>query len=191
MGMFQSTWFQDLFVDRPVQTRRGRTDRAPATGLAPGPVLVAFATQTGAAESIAEATFEQLEMAGVEARITDFHDLDLARLQAAGQVLFVTSTTFDGDPPDMAETFRDEAMGKPAPLGHLRYALLALGDRAYDEFCGFGHRLDDWLRAGGARPWFDLIEVDDEDEQAIARWHERVEALSATAGVRAAGGSAG
>jgi len=188
--MFHTRWLKELIADAPAGTGSVAVPAAPTSGFAPGPVLVAFATQNGAAESIAEATLEQLEMAGIEADMMDFYDLDLARLADAGQVLFVASTTFDGDPPDMAEAFFQEAMQQPAPLGHLRYGLLARGDRAYDMFCGFGHRLDDWLRASGARPWLELIEVDDEDEQAITRWHECIGMLVAAAGTRAESGRA-
>lgn len=179
MGMFPTNWLKELFVD---STPAGTTDvAAPARGrFNGGPVMLAFATQTGAAESIAEATLEQLEMAGVDAHMMDFYDLSVPLLQQHHQWLLVTSTTFDGDPPDMAETFCQDAMGSPVALPHLRFGLLGLGDRAYDTFCGFGHRLDDWLRASGALPWFDMIEVDDEDETAIDRWHAYVAALSAS-----------
>ncbi len=149
----------------------------PTTGFLESPVLLVYATQTGAAESIAEATREQLEMAGLNIHMADFYDLDLVLLERFDQTLFVVSTTFDGDPPDMGEAFFQSAMQQPAALEHLRYGALALGDRAYDLFCGFGHKLDDWLRASAAKPWFDLIEVDDEDEATIERWHAQVAQL--------------
>lgn len=177
MSTLPSRWLKELFVDTPVGAARAPVSAAPIIGFGPEPVLVAFATQTGAAESIAEATLEQLEIAGIQAHSMDFYDLDLSVLENTHQMLVVTSTTFDGDPPDMAEPFRDAAMGQPGSLAHLHYALLGLGDRVYDEFCGFGHRLDDWLRASGAQPWFDMIEVDDEDEDAINHWHDRVNAM--------------
>jgi sulfite reductase (NADPH) flavoprotein alpha-component len=44
--------------------------------------------------------------------------------------------------------------------------VLALGDRSYGHFCGFGHQLDQWLRQHGAHPLFDAIEVDNADPAA-------------------------
>jgi sulfite reductase alpha subunit-like flavoprotein len=38
--------------------------------------------------------------------------------------------------------------------------ILALGDRHYSAFCGFGHALEQQLHALGATPLFPLIEVD-------------------------------
>ena len=65
-------------------------------------------------------------------------------------------------------------MATPAALGHLRYAVLALGDREYEHFCGFGHQLDDWLRQHGARPLFDLVEVDNADDSALRHWQHHL-----------------
>ncbi len=146
---------------------------------APGPVLIACASQTGVAEDLAAATHEQLRAAGIASRVMDFEALDRPTLEAARQVLFLASTTYDGDPPDMAETFSREAMAQPASLAHLHYGLLALGDRGYGDFCAFGRALDVWLRASGAQPWFPRIEVDDEDAAALERWHAQVAALAA------------
>ncbi|HET7301297.1 MAG TPA: flavodoxin domain-containing protein [Oleiagrimonas sp.] len=180
--MLRSTWFRDLFLDSPASAGGGHAVAAPVAGFAASSVLLVYATQTGAAESIAEATREQLEMAGIYAHMVDFYDLNLVMLERSSQVLFVVSTTFDGDPPDMGEAFYQSVMQHPATLPRLQYGVLALGDRAYDQFCGFGHNLDGWLRASGAKPWFDIIEVDDEDEQAIERWHGQVACLLARKG---------
>ncbi|KAG1087122.1 hypothetical protein G6F40_013790 [Rhizopus arrhizus] len=54
----------------------------------------------------------------------------------------------------------------------MQYAVLALGDSEYAQFCGFGHRLDDWLHAQGATPLFDLVEVDNGDPAALRHWQQ-------------------
>ena len=64
---------------------------------------------------------------------------------------------------------------QPAEAGRARsagaqYAVLALGDSEYAHFCGFGHRLDEWLHAQGATPLFDLVEVDNGDPAALRHW---------------------
>ena len=53
-------------------------------------------------------------------------------------------------------------------LSGLRYAVLALGDSEYAQFCGFGRALDEWLRAQGAQPLFDRVDVDNGDAAARA-----------------------
>src|SRR5256885_16379647 len=57
-------------------------------------------------------------------------------------------------------------------LPHLQYGLLALGDRQYAAFCGFGHALDHQLRRLGAQPVFPLIEMDGEQPQAWNAWQQ-------------------
>jgi sulfite reductase (NADPH) flavoprotein alpha-component len=54
------------------------------------------------------------------------------------------------------------------PLPQLHYAVLALGDSAYAQFCGFGRALDQWLQAQGAQPLFPRIEVNRSAGAAIA-----------------------
>lgn len=183
MGMFRLDWLHDIIGPR-AGVGQGDPERGALVidvddSLAAGPILLAYATQTGVAEDLSGATREQLLAAGFEVDEIDFDALSLPKLEAASQVLFVASTTCDGDPPDMAETFAEQAMRQPAALAHLRYGLLALGDRAYEDFCGFGRTLDAWLLASGAQAWFPRIDVDDEDAAALDRWHAQIAALAA------------
>lgn len=180
MGMFQLAWLRKL-IDEPVGRHAPSPGSPVAVRFAPEPVLIVCASQTGVAEDLAEATHEQLRAAGIETRMADLETLDRATLESTRQALFLASTAYDGDPPDMAETFRREAMARPAALAHLHYGLLALGDRGYDDFCAFGRALDAWLQVGGAQAWFPRIEVDDEDAIALEHWHARVAALAAAA----------
>lgn len=160
-------------------TRPGHRDgiEAGRTGLigtaivaASRPVLVAYATQTGVAEQLAHDTCRDLRDAGMPIRLLDFETLSMETLHGADRALFLVSTTYDGDPPDMAETFSRDSMGQAAHLTHLHYGLLALGDSIYGNFCAFGRRLHLWLQASGARPLFDAIEMDDGNEAALTRW---------------------
>lgn len=135
-------------------------------------LLVAWASQTGFAAALAERSAAMLRAGGRPARVLPLDQVDGACLAGARQVLFVASTTGEGDPPDHALSFlrqmQDNVAG--AGLAHLEYALLALGDRSYDDYCGFGRQLDHWLRARGARPLFDRVEVDNADEAALRHW---------------------
>ncbi|MGV2904799.1 flavodoxin domain-containing protein, partial [Achromobacter sp. AGC25] len=85
----------------------------------------------------------------------------------------VASTYGEGDPPDAAAAFAGQmqaasvAPGTAPALAGLQYAVLALGDSEYTQFCGFGHRLDDWLHAQGATPLFDRVDVDNGDPAAL------------------------
>ncbi|OOG49308.1 hypothetical protein B0E52_01255 [Rhodanobacter sp. C06] len=179
MGMFRLAWLREL-IGEPANGRTMQPPELAGMRFAPGPVLIAYASQTGVAEDLAAAAREQLRGAGVTSRVADFEALDRAMLETASQALFLASTTYDGDPPEMANTFSRMTMAQPASLAHLRYGLLALGDHGYADFRAFGRALDAWLAASGAQAWFPRIEVDDEDAAALERWHAQVAALAAT-----------
>lgn len=144
-------------------------------------VLVAFASQTGFAEELAWMTAKALGQGGVGARVLSFSDVDIETLKTAGRALLIVSTTGEGDPPDAAAGFVRRAMGCNADLSDLRFGLLALGDRSYDRFCGFGHAVDGWLRRSGAEPLFDPVEVDDGDAGAIRHWQHQLNQIAGVA----------
>src|SRR5450830_1749726 len=56
--------------------------------------------------------------------------------------------------------------------------MLALGDRHYEKFCGFGHTLDHWLRSQGAEAFFPMIEVDNNAPASLAKWQHELSALT-------------
>ena len=160
---------------------RPRSARGPAgDGAHPEgePLLVAYASQTGFAQQLAERTAAALVAAGLPVKLLALGEVDRELLASTGRALFVASTTGEGDAPDPALAFVRDVMTGTASLQRLRYAVLALGDREYAHFCGFGHRLDDWLRQHGARPLFDLVEVDNADEGALRHWQHHLGQLS-------------
>ena len=132
--------------------------------------LVIHASQTGTAAELAEQTSAALERAGVSARATCISTLDAATLASASHALFIASTCGEGDAPDRAAGFASKVMATQPDLSHLRHAVLALGDREFRQFCGFGRALDDWLASCGSTPLFDRIEADRVAQHAVDQW---------------------
>ena len=154
---------------------RGR--RARPAEARDGGWLIAVASQTGFAEELAEMT-EALVAPTGPVRTVLLGDLEAADLRAAGRVLFVVSTTGEGDSPDSASWFVRKVMGAEADLSGVRYGLLALGDHTYKDFCAFGRALDAWLRRSGAEALFDAVEVDNGDTGAVRHWQHQVAAAA-------------
>jgi sulfite reductase (NADPH) flavoprotein alpha-component len=150
-----------------------RDAAALSAGDGEAPVLVLFASQTGQAEAIAWQTARQLSAAGTPARVMELNALDAGTLACAKRALFIASTYGEGDAPDGASVFAEQVMTAAPALRSLRYAVLALGDRQYARFCGFGRALDEWLLATGASREFERIDVDNSDPAALAQWHAR------------------
>ncbi len=162
-----------LFVRAVVRRGAAGEDAAASS------ILVVHASQTGIAEELARRTAELLTAGGRDASVADIAGLDAARLAAQRTALFVASTTGEGDAPDSAGRFAAVEMAAPAALAGLQYAVLALGDRGYADYCGFGRRLDEWLAASGASALFERLDVDRGDERAIAEWFARLGGLGA------------
>ncbi|SFW38727.1 sulfite reductase subunit alpha [Luteibacter sp. UNCMF366Tsu5.1] len=148
-----------------------------------GGILVVHASQTGFSTELAERTAAALKDGGLPVDLRSLDELTLSHLTQASQALFIASTTGEGDAPDVATLFHGEAMRAPARLRGLAYGVLALGDRDYDDFCAFGRELDGWLRASGASPLFDRVDVDNGDEGSLRHWQHHVAHLAGTPGM--------
>lgn len=141
-------------------------------------LLVVYASQTGFGEQLAAQTVASLQQAGVTTHSMSLGDLDIGTLLLTPRILFIASTTGEGDPPDTAYAFVRKVMGQRRDLSSLSYGLLALGDREYEFYCGFGHQLDTWLREQGALPLFDMIEVDNGDAATLRNWQHQIGTLT-------------
>jgi len=153
-----------------------------------GRTLVAFASQTGAAERIAWLSANALSaVPGALVRVAPLGGLTLEEIAEAGTLLVVTSTYGAGEAPDSARAFARKLMAQSPAFKGLNYAVLALGDRKYDAtFCGFGKGLDRWLAAGKARRLSEIVCVDgDDDTAAMTKWSQQLVRLGASTSAEA------
>ena len=130
--------------------RRARLHaQAQAAALASGhrPILIAYASQTGQAQQLAEQCAQPLHAAGWAVTVQALNHTTPAQLQAATHALFIVSTYGEGDAPDNAALFQRQCMAQAFDLSALQYSLLALGDwiRSW-LFTGFP-----WLALGYAQ----------------------------------------
>jgi sulfite reductase (NADPH) flavoprotein alpha-component len=159
---------------------RQRRKRAAAGAAGTEGWIVAHASQTGNGVELAEQTAGTLRLAGIGVRVCELGDLTQQELERTERILFVVSTYGEGDAPDAGAAFASGLMTRRLALPHLHFAVLALGDRAYSQFCGFGRALDAWLRAQEAQPLFERIEVDRSSAEAIGQWRQELSHLAGT-----------
>ncbi|MBZ2208409.1 sulfite reductase subunit alpha [Massilia soli] len=157
-----------------VRSVRARV-KTPAAG---GDWLVAYASQTGTGEYLAEQTAATLRAAGLAASSASIDTLGADVLGSGCRILFIASTYGEGDAPDSAARFASRLAASDASLAELHYAVLALGDSTYANYCGFGRWLDDTLQARGAQPLFARIDVD--RGVGVDAWQHQLSHLAGT-----------
>jgi sulfite reductase (NADPH) flavoprotein alpha-component len=134
-------------------------------------LTIVYGSQTGNAKRLAERLAQQVEAAGLGVRLLRADAYQMRELKNERHLAIVISTQGDGDPPDDARGFFDFITGRRAPqLPELQYAVLALGDSSYPQFCAIGRRLDDRLAELGAKRWFARGDSDLDIDSIATPW---------------------
>ncbi|WP_423814814.1 flavodoxin domain-containing protein, partial [Pseudomonas viridiflava] len=133
--------------------------------------LIGFASQSGFAEQLAWQSAGQLQAAGHAVNVQPLASLSSSHLREARHALFVVSTFGDGDPPDNASDFWHSLQSAEADaLVNSCFSVLALGDSSYQQFCGFGRKLDERLAALGAERLQPRLECEHDSHAPAEQW---------------------
>jgi sulfite reductase (NADPH) flavoprotein alpha-component len=134
-------------------------------------LLVLYATESGNAEALAGKVKQDAAKRGFAARLLDMGDASVDQLKNAGTIIVIAATWGDGEPPQRAAPFYRALMGEAAPrLDGVTFAVLALGDSSYAQFCETGKALDARFEVLGAARAVDRIDLDLDYEAAAKTW---------------------
>ena len=113
-------------------------------------------TMTSTADYVAQAI--QMDCADlvsdIEVQLMDGLDISVFDTATEENAIYLicTSTYGQGDVPDNARVLYDSLEEQPKFLGHVRYGVIALGDRTYlQTFCFGGKKFDERLQGLGAQ----------------------------------------
>ena len=113
-------------------------------------------TMTSTADYVAQAI--QMDCAelidDIDVQLMDALDISVFdQANATDAIYLICSSTYgSGDVPDNARALYESLEASPQFLGHVRYGVIALGDRTYlQTFCNGGKRFDQRLQGLGAQ----------------------------------------
>ena len=145
------------------------------TSIAEQKVTILFGSQTGNSKKVAHQIGSSIRESSWEVAVTDLNDYPSKQLKNEQIVLLVVSTQGEGDPPVAAEEFHQWLLSSRAPnLEGVKFAVCALGDKSYLQFCQTGKEFDARFEALGATRLIDRVDCDVDFEEIVAVWIGRV-----------------
>ncbi|MCM3570852.1 assimilatory sulfite reductase (NADPH) flavoprotein subunit [Neobacillus mesonae] len=138
-------------------------------------ITILYGSQTGNAKGLAKKAAAALESNGLKAIISAMSDFKPNNLKKVKNLLIITSTHGEGDPPDNALTFYEYVHSKRAPkLPELNFSVLALGDSSYEFFCQTGKDFDHRLEELGGTRLYPRFDCDVDFDEPAAEWLQGV-----------------
>src|SRR3569623_1959178 len=183
----QATWISGYFsgVSDSFRLRTGVAgavaEMAPPAAASPAPaaasriLTVLYASETGNSAALAKALAQDATAQGINASAASMADYKVRSLKDEQDLVVITSTHGEGDPPQAGIGFFEFLESRKAPqLPHLRFAVLALGESTYEKLCEAGKRIDRRLEELGADRIADRVDCDVDYEEPAAAWHADV-----------------
>ncbi len=139
------------------------------------PVTILYGSQTGNTKKAAQKAGEQIKAKGFDVNVMDMAEYPTKKLKDEKLLFIVVSTYGEGEPPAAAEELHKFITGTRAPkLPDTKFAVLALGDSSYVEFCKTGVDFDTKLEALGAKRLTPRVDCDVDWHDKADEWIESV-----------------
>jgi sulfite reductase (NADPH) flavoprotein alpha-component len=153
---------------------RGSVAPIAAAATAPAalqPLTILFGSQTGTAEGLAKRAAKDAGKRGFVATSMDMAAFTPAQLAQEKNVLVITSTFGEGDPPDNAKALHAALAADAArTLANLRFSVCGLGDKNYVQFCKCAQDFDAFLESRGGTRVAPRVDCDVDFEANFAAW---------------------
>ncbi|MCM3054630.1 assimilatory sulfite reductase (NADPH) flavoprotein subunit [Caldibacillus thermoamylovorans] len=141
-------------------------------------VTVLFGSETGNGQSLASTIVEKLQAKQLPVQSFSMDDFKPQNLKKVQDLLIITSTHGEGEPPENARSFYEFLHSKRAPkIENVRFSVLALGDESYEFFCQTGKDFDKRLEELGGERLYPRVDCDVDFEDPAEQWMSGVVAV--------------
>lgn len=141
-------------------------------------VTVLFGSETGNGQSLASTLVEKLQAKQLPVQSFSMDDFKPQNLKKVQDLLIITSTHGEGEPPENARSFYEFLHSKRAPkIENVRFSVLALGDESYEFFCQTGKDFDKRLEELGGERLYPRVDCDVDFEDPAEQWMSGVVAV--------------
>ena len=147
-----------------------------AIAVKPSKVTILFGSQSGNSKKVANQAAEALKAAGSEVVVADMSEYKTSQLKNEKLLLVVVATYGEGEPPAAAEELHKFIFSSRAPKfsADTQFAVLALGDKSYLQYCQTGKDFDQQLEKLGAKRIADRVDCDVDWHDDVDKWVKTV-----------------
>ena len=136
-------------------------------------LLLIFGTETGNAEELAEDAANMAKGFDLEATVMDMEDIEPDDISTSKRLIVVCSTWGEGEQPVNAQDLYDAVEEtEEGSMAGVNFAVLALGDTAFELFCESGKEWDTILEEKGGNRVNDRIDCDTDYDDYAEEWLE-------------------
>ena len=136
-------------------------------------LLLIFGTETGNAEELAEDAANMAKGFDLEATVMDMEDIEPDDISTSKRLIVVCSTWGEGEQPVNAQDLYDAVEEtEEGSMEGVNFAVLALGDTAFEFFCESGKEWDTILEEKGGNRVNDRIDCDTDYDDYAEEWLE-------------------
>ena len=134
-------------------------------------ILIIYGTETGNAEDLADDIGNTASKYGLVGKVMDMEDVSAEDLASSKRLIVSVSTWGEGEQPDNAQGLYDEVEGSEGgSMEGVNYAVLALGDTAFELFCESGKEWDKILEEKGGTRANKRIDCDTDYYDYVEDW---------------------
>jgi len=136
-------------------------------------ILIIYGTETGNAEDLADDIGNTASKYGLVGKVMDMEDVSAEDLASSKRLIVSVSTWGEGEQPDNAQGLYDEVEeSEDESMEGVNYAVLALGDTAFELFCESGKEWDRILEEKGGTRVNKRIDCDTDYYDYVEEWIE-------------------